>query len=262
MSNLSVSLAPSDIGSIGPIMVTNAMFTTFVCTIMLIIFGFWMGRKATVVPGRIQVIFEMMVTLMLDKMTMAFGNEQRARKYFPYFFTIFFFLVLANNFTWIPFVETIVAGDGAKIFTTPSAHYSLTIAMALFMLLFTHIVAFTISPIRHIGNFIKIGAFFKARSFSEFMMGFVDLLLGILDLVGEIAKLISLSTRLFGNMFAGGVIIGIIAGLSFYTQFFMGIPFLLLGIISGFVQAFVISFLGVLFASGTIDAVRVEEQKN
>lgn len=260
MANLSLSLAPANLGQIGPIMVTNAMFTAIVCTLTIIVFGFWMGKKATVVPGRAQVLFEMMVEMMLDKMKIAFGSEKKARKYFPYFFTIFFFLVLANNFTFIPFVEAIVTGEGTKIFTAPSSHYSLTIALALMILVFTHVVAFTISPIKHIGNFIKIGGIFKARSINDLMMALVDFILGLLDLVGEVAKLISLSTRLFGNIFAGGVIITIIGSLSFYTQFFIGIPFLLLSLISGFIQAFVISFLGVLFASGMIGSVSPQEQ--
>ncbi|MDQ5919617.1 MAG: F-type H+-transporting ATPase subunit a [Patescibacteria group bacterium] len=80
--------------------------------------------------------------------------------------------------------------------------------------------------------------------------------MGLLDIIGELAKILSLSARLFGNIFAGDVMILVIVSLSTYTQFFVPLPFLALSIFSGFVQAFVFSLLSIQFLSGTITSVK------
>lgn len=261
MSNIDVKLYPPAIGHIGPIEVTNAMFTSLTVSVLLIIFALIVRRKLSLNPGRLQIFVEMMVNLILSKMTMAFGSEKRARKFFPLIFTIFIFLIFANYFTLIPFIETIlINNDGTHLFTTATAHYSQTIALGIFMLGASHIIAFINSPLRHIGTFIKLGPLFKARSIGAFGMAIIEIFLGLLDIVGEIAKLISISTRLFGNLLAGGVIVGIVSGLTIYTNFVAPLPFIVLGLISGFVQAFVFSMLGTLFVSSLQITVRPLEE--
>lgn len=260
MSNIAVTLYPDEIGHIGPISVTNTMISSLTVSLLLIVFALWIRRGLGVKPTHRQVFFEMMVTMIMDKMSLAFGGEARARKYFPLIFTIFMFILFSNYFTMIPFIESIVTSDGISIFSTPTAHYSQTIALVILMMGGAHFLAFLISPIRHVGNFIKLGPLFKARSVSDFGMAFIDIFLGMLDIVGEIAKLISLSTRLFGNLVAGSVIITIVSGLSFYTQFIVPLPFIVLGLLSGFVQAFVFSMLGALFMGGLITGASPAEE--
>jgi F-type H+-transporting ATPase subunit a len=116
-------------------------------------------------------------------------------------------------------------------------------------------------PLKHIGNFIKVKQFFKIKSLKDLPMAFLDFFLGLLDIVGEVAKLASLSTRLFGNIFAGMVIIMIIQGLSAYSQFLAPVPFLVLSTLSGFVQAFVFAMLSILFVSSSINAVNPPADK-
>lgn len=246
MAAISVKLYPDAIGHIGPVEITNTMFSAFTVSLLLIVFALVIRKNLSVKPGRLQMLFEMMVDLILSKMTLAFGSEKRARKYFPFIFTVFLYLIFANYFTLIPFIDTIRI-DGVPLFVTPTSHYSQTIALALFILGGSHLISFMISPFRHIGSFIKLGPLFRARSISQFGMAFIDIFLGMLDTVGEFAKLISMSTRLFGNLLAGGVIIGIVSGLSFFTQFVAPLPFIVLGLLGGFVQAFVFSMLGLLF---------------
>ncbi len=260
MSEINVSLAPPVIGNIGPVQVTNAMFSAITVSLILIIFSIIVRRKLSMKPGRIQIIVEMLVTLILSKMTMAFGSEERAKKFFPLIFTVFIFILFANYFTLIPFIETIMTEDGVSIFTTATAHYSQTIALGLFVLGISHIIAFFTSPLRHIGAFIKLGPLFKARSLADFGMAIIEIFLGLLDIVGEFAKIISMTTRLFGNLLAGGVIVGIISSLTFATKFGAPIFFIVLGLLSGFVQAFVFSMLGLLFVSSLQLTVKPNEE--
>ncbi len=257
MAKLEVSLAPESLGHIGPVEVTNAMFSTFTVTFLLIILAIIVRKKLNLIPGRLQLIIEMLVNLILDKMTMVFGSEEKARKMFPLIFSIFIFLIFTNYFTLIPFIESIVTEDGVHLFHKPSSHYSLTISLALIMIVTSHVLAILISPIKWAGNFIKIGPLLKSRSPKDIGIAFIELFLGIIETIGEIAKLISLSTRLFGNMLAGGIIIAIISALSFYTQFLAPLPFLALELLTGIVQAFVFTILGILFIGRMSKAVEV-----
>lgn len=255
MTELEVKIAPEELGHIGPVEVTNAMFTTVTISVILVVFAVIVRRKLKLVPGRLQLIVEIMVNMMLDQMTKAFGSEKKARKVFPLFFTIFIFLIFANYFTIIPFVESLMVEGHVDIFSKPTAHYSLTIALAIIMLGTSHIMAIMISPTKYLGAFIKIGPLMKSRSFKDAGLAMIDIFLGFMEIIGEIAKLISVATRLFGNLLAGTVVIGIITALSFYTQFIAPLPFIALELLVGIVQAFVFVTLGILFMSGLANAV-------
>jgi len=250
-----ISLPAETIAQIGPFAISNAMIATFTTSIIILVLAFLIRRKAGIIPSRMQVAFEGVLNFMLDKMEIAFGSREKALKFFPLIFTIFIFFLIANQFTLIPFVESIVTEDGVRLFRNPASDYSLPIVLTILILVLAHVLALASHPIRHIGNFIKIGPILKIKSIKDLPMALLDFFLGLLDIVGEVAKLASLSTRLFGNMFAGSIIIAIVAGLSSYTQFVVPIPFLALGILSGLVQAFVFAMLGTLFISSTLNAV-------
>lgn len=253
-----ISLPPEALGQVGPFTITNATIAMAASSTIIIILALLIRRKAGVVPTRAQVTFEVVLEFFKDKMVMAFGDEKRAMKFFPMIFTVFLFLLISNQFMLLPFAESIVSGD-VNLFRSPASHYSLPIAHAAFMLILAHLMAFFTHPIRHIGNFIKIEPFLKIRSLKQLPMAFLDFFLGLLDIIGEIAKLVSVATRLFGNMFAGSIITLIIGGLTFATQFIVPMPFIALGILSGLVQAFVFAMLSALYISSTLDGVKAAE---
>lgn len=260
MANLpEINLAPPIIAEIGPFPITNTFISTLATSLIIILLAYFIRKNAGVRPSRAQVLFESIMDYMLDKMIIAFGSREKALKFFPLIFTIFLLLLFANQFTLIPFVESIFINE-TPLFRNPASHYSLPIVMAVVVLLLAHILAISISPLRHIGNFIKLDVLFKVRSLKELPMALLEVFLGLLDIIGEIAKLISLSTRLFGNLFAGSVIVAIIAGLTTATQFLIPIPFIALGILSGVVQAFVFAMLSTLFISSSINSVKPEIQ--
>lgn len=236
--------------------VSNAMVATWVTTLILIVIALLIRRKAGIIPSRAQVLMETMMEYILDAMTAAFGEREKAEKFFPLIFTLFIFLIIANQFTLIPFVQSIVTEEGVTLLRAPTSHYSLPIALTILVLVLANGLALAISPIRHIGNFLKFGAFFKIKSLKELPMACLDFFLGLMDIIGEVAKLASLSTRLFGNIFAGEVIIAIIAGLMFYTQFLVPIPFLALSVLAGFVQAFVFAILSTMYISSALAGVQ------
>lgn len=255
-SDLTVNLPSTEIFNLGGLSVTNSMIATLAVSLILVIAALIIRRNIGVKPSKAQVVLETLVNFMMDKMVDAFGSKERARKFFPLIFTIFIFLLVANQFSLMPIFESIILKDsGTSIFRTPTSDYSLPIALAIVVLTLSHVLALAKSPLRHIGNFIKIGEFTKIKSIKELPMACLEFFLGLLDIVGEVAKLVSISTRLFGNMFAGAVVVTIISGLTVYTTYLVPIPFLVLGILSGFVQAFVFAMLSLLYISSTLNAV-------
>jgi len=257
MANIpEIHLAPELIGQIGPFPITNATVAIWGTSLILIIIGILSRRKAGLIPTRPQMMMEMMMEFFMDKLESSFGTRKQAERFFPLIFTIFLFLFIANQFMLIPFVGSIVTEEGISLFRTPASDYSLPIALAVIVLLLANVLAIAIHPFRYIGNFVKIHLLFKVRSLKEIPMVFLEIFLGLLDIIGEVAKFVSISTRLFGNLFAGEVIIAIISGLMFYTQFFVPIPFLALSTLAGLVQAFVFAMLSMLYISQSIKSVQ------
>ncbi len=259
MSNIpTISLAAEQVGQIGSFPLMNSVVATITTSVVVLVFTFLVRRNAGVVPSRLQSLVELPMEFFLGQLTTSLGSEKLAKRAVVFMMSLCLFLLVANNFGLIPLLGAIVNSEGAAIFRTPSSDYSLPIALALSTILFMHIFAFSISPLRHIGNFIKIGPFFKIKNLNDFIMAVVGFFLGLLDIVGEIGKIISLSTRLFGNVFAGEVILIIISGLAFFTQFFVPIPFIILSVTSSIIQAMVFPLLASLFMGGLVKGVTEE----
>jgi F-type H+-transporting ATPase subunit a len=258
MPDIEINLAPQVIAQWGSIPITNAFMAAVMTSIILIIVAIVVRRGAGIMPTKPQVLFESLIEFMLDKMVIAYGSEARARKFFPLIFTIFLFLLVANQFSLIPFIQSVVTPDGVELFRVPTSHYSLPIALTLMIIIMANVIAFTMHPLRHIGNFINFKGFLKVKKASDIPMAFLDLFLGLMDIIGEMAKIVSLATRLFGNIFAGEVIFSIITGLMVYTQFIVPIPFLVLSILSGLVQAFVFAMLSSIFMGLSLSGVSDE----
>ncbi|EKD93873.1 MAG: hypothetical protein ACD_28C00035G0010 [uncultured bacterium] len=250
-----IHLDPDILFTVGPVPVSNAMLSAFFVSFLLIVLGILVKTRIALIPGRLQMLIEIIVTFYLEKMEMALGSEKEARRLTPFIVTVALIVVISNQLTLIPLLGSITAGD-VNLFKTPTAHYSLTIALTVLGLVSVHAIVFLKAPLRHLGNFFKFHLLFKMKSIKELPMVLIEIFLGLMDIIGEIAKLVSLSTRLFGNMFAGEVVVLIISSLLFATQFLFPIPFIVLSILSGFVQAFVFSILLGIFMSGTWNGIK------
>jgi len=251
---MSISITSEYLFSIAGFGVTNGMLTACVISAVLIAFSVFISKRLTIVPGRLQVGIEFIFEYMFGQIKQAFGSKESAEKFFPLFFTLLIFILVANQFSLIPFVSQLVfAGD--PLFRLPTADLSATVALALLILLIAHFIALSVRPLKHIGGFVKLGALARVRSIKEIPMALLDFLLGLLDIVSEFAKLLSLSFRLFGNIFAGEVMVAVIAGISAYTSYIVPIPFIVLSIFSGLVQAFVFVLLSMQYISATIRGI-------
>lgn len=230
--------------------ITNSVIATLGVTLVLVLFGIYMKSTLKIVPGKFQVAMETFIGVFMTQLKAAWGSEERARKYVSLILSLFLFLLIANQFSVIPLVASITA-EGAAALRTPSSDLGLTVSLALIVIVAAHVIAFVHHPIRHIGNYIKIGELLKVRSVGGFFNALLEIFLGLLDIIGEIAKVVSLACRLFGNIFAGEVMIAVMTGLVTYL---VPMPFIAISMFSGVVQAFVFALLSVQYMAGIVQS--------
>lgn len=256
MANIpEISVAPQTALTLGGYAVPNAVLSAYVVLLIIFVFALILKRRVSIVPGRLQVAIEGFLFFFYDQLVETYGSEKRARKHIPLILGLFLFIFICNQFTLIPFVQSIVTDGGEAFFRSPTSHLALPLTLALVIAVVSHFIAFTTAPIKHIGNFFKLHLFLKVRSVKDFFNALLENFLAVLDIVGEFAKVVSLSARLFGNVFAGEVMVGVISGLSAYTQFVVPVPFYVLSVFSGLIQALVFAILGMAFISGMAKSV-------
>lgn len=237
-----ITLASNILFSIGSFPVTNTFLLTVVASIFLMIFFVSIARRMKNVPSGAQNVVEMLLEGAYSFTESVIGPGKPARKIFPLVGTMFIFILFSNLLTFIPGQSAFTiykGGNPIPIFRAIMSDYGLVLVMTLISVITTQIVSVAVlGPFKHIGKFINL----KSP---------LDFFLGIMDLVGEIAKIFSLSFRLFGNMFAGEVLTAVIL---FLMPFFAPLPFMFLGLLTAVVQAFVFAVLTLVFTSMVIES--------
>lgn len=225
--------AAESIFRIGILNITNTLLNTLLVDFLLLSLVYFIYKNLSKTPGLIQSGVEMVIEGFYS-LTENISGEKNAKKIFPYFASFFFFILFANWSGLIPGVGSIGFFEEGKLiplFRGTTSDFNTTLALALISGVATHILS-----IKTIGFKDYLGRFFSKNP--------INLFVGLLELVGEFTKVFSLSFRLFGNIFAGEIVLMTVAGIFAYL---LPIPFLLLEIIVGVVQALVFSMLTMVF---------------
>lgn len=248
---LDISVPAHVVFHIGSIPVTNAVVAAFVSSAFLIvIFGF-LRLSMGLIPTRGQTLVEFIFEYIDTQLTQAFGSKERGRKFFPLIMTILLFIAVANQLSIFPLLFQVLV-EGKPLLRLATSDLSQTVALGLVVVGLSHVLAMAISPMKHLGNYFRIAPLLKVRSIGDLGNALLQIFLGFMDIIGEFAKVVSISCRLFGNLFAGDVMVAVIISLSKYTEFIVPIPFLFLGIFSGLVQAFVFTLLSIQFLAAPV----------
>jgi F-type H+-transporting ATPase subunit a len=262
--------------------VTNSLLATWIVMVLLITVAFLATRKMQAVPKGLHNIFEAVFESALGLFESVLEDKQMARRIFCFITTLFIFILFSNWFGLVPGVgsigfsgkaetaieesaetmnaekiagthetgestesaslqeteENLGAEEGAKpepefvpLFRAGSSDLSFTIALAICAVLYVQMMG--ISKLR-------MGYFKKFINFKDPIHFFV----GILELISEFARMISFSFRLFGNIFAGEVLLVVI---TFLVPYIAPMPFYGLEIFVGAVQAMVFTMLTLVF---------------
>ena len=231
-----ISLAAEPLFDIFGFTVTNSLLVSFVVTILLIIIAFSISNNISKKTSRFRAIVEDFFTFMLDLADSVGGKG--ARDFVPLVLTFFFFILLSNWLGLLPgfgsiFLEKVVHGEHEKIPLLRGATADLNTTLALALV--------SVFAIQYYGvSRLKLPYFKRFFNFSNP----VDFFTGILELISEFAKIISFSFRLFGNVFAGEVLLAVVMSL---VPVIAPLPFFGLEVFVGFIQAFVFAMLTLVF---------------
>jgi len=234
-----ISLSSKILFNIGPMPVSNTMIATWLAILVIAIVGIFVKINIKKVPGTLQNIFEMAIEYLLDLADNVTQDREKSKLFLPWVTTFFFFILFANWMELIPGfssigIEEIVHGKHEFVPILRSANTDLNTTLALALL---SMVLVQIFGMYKLGFFKYLGKFFTLK-------GPIDFFVGILELISEISKIVSFSFRLFGNIFAGEVLLVVIA---FLIPYVVPVPFYAMEIFVGAIQALVFSMLSLVF---------------
>lgn len=275
-----VSIAAEPVFHIGSFAVTNSLLTSWLTMIILIVVAYFAtryvpsdldaaGNRDLLPKNGFQNAVEMLVEGFYGLVKNIGGNW--APKFFPIVMTIFLFVVVSNWLGLIPGFGSIgilehphgeeVAGYVVKgavltaepaggagqgyilvpLVRAPSTDLNFPLALALVTVTLSQYFGFRALKLGYLKKFFNISGFKDGIP-----VGAAQMLAGLLEIVSEFAKIISLTFRLFGNIFAGEVLLGVIA---FLIPYVISLPFYGLEVFVGFVQALVFMMLTLVFFS-------------
>ena len=241
------------IAKVGPLTITNSMLVTWGVAIGLIFFARIATRKIQAVPAGAQNFWEWLVESLHGFLEGIIGHEL-VKKTFWFFATIFIFILFSNWFGLIPGVGTIgrgVASDHGFQITDPllrgaNADLNMTLAMAMIFFACWLVWAFQANGA---GGFILhlFGPKGDTTGVLKVLMIFVFIVVGMLEVVSILFRPVSLSFRLYGNIFAGENMLESMAHLVPGFGWLIPIPFYFLEVLVGLVQALVFMLLTAVF---------------
>lgn len=274
-----VSLSGEALFSQGPAWFTNSLLTTLIVDIIIIALALWATMGMKLIPTGWQNFMEYVIEGLYGLSESVAGKN--ARKFFPWVMTIFIFVIVSNYSGLIPGVGSIgfyhplkegedahaitferklvmadgdlslvqpvadleapaaAAADGKKfipLFRAPSADLNVTFALAIVTMVMVQVWGVRELGASYFRKFWNI----QGEGFMKGIYGFVS----VLEIVAEFSRILAFGFRLFGNIFAGEIML---ATMAFLITFFVPMPFYAFEVFVGFVQAFVFMMLALVF---------------
>ena len=232
---ISVVLKAEHLGSVFGFPITNSLIMAWIVMALLLGIAYFFGKSLSLIPGKLQSGVEWAFEGALAYMTEVLESETLARRFFPLVATIFLFVAFINEIEFFPGVGSLGlwhASEFLPILRAPTTDLNFTLALAM-------ISFFTIevTGIAALGFFKYAGKYVNLKS----PIGFA---VGLIELMSNLGRLISFSFRLFGNIFAGEVMV-LVAG--YFLPYFLPAPLMGFEMFIGLVQALVFAMLTLFF---------------
>lgn len=267
---------------IGDFYLTNTLVATILMDVVIIVIALIVrhaAKKDELAPKGLAGVFEMLVE-MLYNMTESTAGKW-AKKIFPWFATVLILVLFANLLKLIPGFETIgllhhsaegyeaqsLGGNWYTILNTKaeeggymvtpflrgvSTDINFTLALAIIAVTMTQVIGFQANGFRYLEKFFNFRTIFKKPVF-----GLIDVFVGLLELISEFSKILSFTFRLFGNMFAGMVLMALVAAM---LPVFMPAGIMLFELFIGVIQAYVFGMLTMVFMAQATQGHSAEEE--
>lgn len=250
-SLIHVAIEAEELFAIGPLSFTNSMVGALLASLVLLLGAWYISRRSTLVPGRLQAALELPIELLSGIVS---SSSSRWRSYVAVVLALFLMILVANWIGLLPGVGTIgithvdEAGHEAMVPLVRPASADLNFTLGLAIVAF---VMFVYWGIKAHGGW----------GYLKELMGqplYMAPLMFPINIISELSRLISLSMRLFGNIFAGEVLLATMLALTTATVFVLPLAFFVPGIflglelLFGLVQALVFALLAMTYISVAI----------
>ena len=231
-----VSLAAEKLGDFFGIPITNTLVTSWIVIAILVSIAFIIGRSPKLIPSRFQILLEEIITYVHTFMRETLDNDVVARRYLPLLATLFLFIATSNLLEFTPGIGSIgffeAGGEFVPLFRSVNTDLNVTLALAIIVVI---VIEFA--------GIIALGFWRYAGKFINFTSP-VNFIVGIIELVSEISRLVSFSFRLFGNIFAGEVLLAVA---TYFVPYVLPSGLMGFEMFVGFVQAAVFALLTLFF---------------
>lgn len=251
------TLFAESLGHIGSLTVTNSLLASWITVVILVIFFVAVGRKIRKVPRGVQNIFEMFLEKALEMADSVTGSRKKSEKFLPIALALFLFIFINNWLGLLPGMGTIGFNEvenGHKLFVPlfrgGTADINTTLALALVAVVASHIAgALTIGAWNYFNKFVNLKLLLEIpgkirKDFTVVLVNPIKVFVGLVEVISEFAKVASLTFRLFGNIFAGEVLLASMMALFAYA---LPLPFMFLEMIVGIIQALIFSILALVY---------------
>lgn len=240
---MEISIAAEKLFSLGVLPVTNALLIGVIVSGLLIFFITRVTKNLSLVPRGLQNVLEIIFEALLELVESVTQDKKQARQFFPLIATIFLFVLISNWAGLLPGLGTVgIYGEHNGHHTiipflrSTSADLNFTLALSLITVITVQFTGIAAMGIVKYGKKFLISPFHKPYG--------IGTVVGILELVSELGKIISFTFRLFGNVFAGEVLLTVMLHL---VPYFLPLPFMFLEVFVGFIQAVVFAMLTLVF---------------
>jgi F-type H+-transporting ATPase subunit a len=277
------------------VQITNALITTLLVDVILVVLAILATRRMRLVPAGLQNFLEWIVEALYN-LTESVAGRKWAPRFFAIVATIFFYVLVSNWFGLIPGLAAVGVCEEHHVepeaehaslarlaaplpdhlkedlrpplgcqpgevivpfFRSPSTDLNSNLALALTSVFMTQVFGVMAVGVGYFTKFFNVKGMLRAfrpaphgqrrgcaGMLGTFLFGFIDFFVSILELISEFAKIISFSFRLFGNIFAGEVMLLVLASL---LPLVLTLPFLGLEVFVGLIQAFIFYILTLAF---------------
>jgi F-type H+-transporting ATPase subunit a len=250
------TLFAEHIGHVGPLPVTNALLTSWIAVAIIVVISLVLKLKLKQIPTGIQNFFEMIFEGALSLCDQVTGSRKISEKVFPLAFSIFLFVLVNNWIGILPFggFGLIEAGEHGRAFIpfirSGTADVNTTLALGVISVIGANIFGIvSIGLWKTFNKYVNLkalgGMVTKVKKDpTVLIIAPITFFVSVLELIGEFAKIASLSFRLFGNVFAGEVLL---LSMSAIMAYGLPIPFLFLEVFVGAIQASIFAILVLVY---------------
>jgi F-type H+-transporting ATPase subunit a len=238
-----VHITPGELFEIGGYTITNSMLYGWICSFVIVVLLIVLARKVSLKPkGGLTQFIEIGSDFIANQMTGALGSRKKALQYAPYFTTFFFFIMLSNWFGLLPGVGEAITLSDNPVFRPFTADLNGTLAIAAFIMILVQYFA-----IKESGFIKHIRHYFNGSLLNPF-----TIFLGVFEMFSELIRVFSLALRLFLNVTIGEVIIAVFTYLGSFAAPLTSLPFVILELAVGALQAYIFVMLSMTYLSVAI----------